>query len=380
MMVRSAAFRAVGLSSILILSTLSLAACAGGSNARSDAEVQDGEQNADGAYSSSDASFDGPALDAFSAPGGSPKITFFGWGKDGDLHIGYADGKWARLDANAQDGALSAVTKNPHAVVALSPNTQLALVASTPPTIIRLHDHQILLRLNKVDALRTGGFFPSGDGFFAGDESGTLHVWNNSEESLNQVTTRDLKQVIQRNAPAFSAQIAPLSGDVSMTRTDDLLMAIPDGTLLRWNFKSPETIDSLVRLPAAGQSLAASRDYLAATTNEGALRVVDRARSAFVPWSLEEKGDAVAANESLAESFVVVETGADQLALSMRAFEDGAFRWRVPAPAGELCGLAISQDARTIALCVDGGVIFVNAQNGAATAAARRADDSVQWR
>lgn len=353
---------------------LALSSCAPAKSAQNDAA-----QTPEGAASSGEGlvHFDGPALPEFRPDAGAPEISYFAWGADGRLYLGYTDGKWGALEPRGERGQIELATKAADPVVALSPNAELALVESSPPTLIRLRDHQVLLRLNKLSSLHKAGFFPSASGFFVGDQAGTLHVWKKSEDSLKNLKTRDLKDVIARQTPAFSAQIAPLTGQIAMSSVDDLFMATDDGTVLRWNYKEPSVIDSVVRLPGAGRSLDASQDYLVATSEDGALRVVSRAEAAFLPWSLDERAEVAAASS---EGLVVLGEVDGGAVLAMRSYQEGAYSWRVPAPGGKSCGLALSPDAQTIALCLDAGVIFVDSKTGEALAAARRSAERFEWR
>jgi hypothetical protein len=328
-----------------------------------------------------DAEASGPtALPDFAPAAGSASIASMAWGADGSLRLGYSDGKWARVDPRTTEAAVDAVISEHHPVVSISPGAKLAFVDSTPPTIIRLRDHQVVLRLNAVEKMRVGGFFADGDGLFVGDKNGTLHVWKKSEDMLDRASTRDLKRLITRQAPDFSAGLSPLSGEVLITPADSLVMATNTGKVLMWKPHVPERVDAVVKLPAAGRSFGLSKRYLAATTVDGALRVVSLYNSVFVPWSMKARGDLVAASTELDGSFVYAGEVDGQSVLGLRAFEDGSFQWKAELPPGEVCGLALSSDASQLAVCVDSGVVLVETSTGKPTGAFRLVGDAIEWK
>lgn len=323
-------------------------------------------------------------LPSFRPDTAAADISAMSWGHDGRLRLGYADGKWVAIDPKRREANLHNVSDDQHAVVALSAKSELALIDSKPPVIIRLRDHQTVLRLNKIKELNVGGFFHSGKGFFVGEQSGELHIWKKSEATLDRASTKDLKHVVARQASDLSVGLPPMSGKLLVTSQDSLIMGTADGNVLSWALSAPDTVDTMVRLPGPSRSFGFSQRYIVATTVDGALRVVDRSKSVFLPWSRDARGDVVAASTDLDARFAVVakadpDKGDSLMMVGMRDFESGDYLWKKTFEPAEICGLELSQNSRQLALCVESGILLFEATNGQLIGAFRRNADSLEW-
>ena len=335
-----------------------------------------GEAGDSGAESRANA---GATLPGFLPEATSAKVSAMSWGQRGQLRLGFEDGQWVDLDAKTRAATLHRASDEAGPLVALSPSAELAFIASTPPTVIRLRDNQVLFRLSKVKDLKVGGFFPSGAGFYAAEKSGALHVWKKSEKKLDKASTRDLKRVAMRQTADFSVGLPPASGQVVVTPDDSLVMGAADGDILRWKLATPDQVDGAGRLPGAGKSLGLSQSYLVATTRDGDLRVIDRARPVHLPWSKKARGEFVAASPKLAESFAVLEKSGGQWVVGLRDFESGEYRWRTRLDSAKICGFELSADARQLAICADSGILLLDTSTGALVNAFRRNGESLEW-
>ncbi|AWV91273.1 hypothetical protein [Bradymonas sediminis] len=321
----------------------------------------------------------GATLPTFLPEATSARVSAMTWGRGGHLRLGFADGQWVDLDAKTREATLHRASEELGPLVALSPSAEFAFIASTPPTVIRLRDNQVLFRLSKVKDLKVGGFFTSGAGFYAAEKSGALHVWKKSEKKLDKASTRDLKRVAMRQTADFSVGLPPASGQVVVTPDDSLVMGVTDGDILRWNLATPDQVDGVGRLPGAGKSLGLSQSYLVATTRDGQLRVIERARPVQLPWSKESRGEFVAASPKLAESFAVLEKSDGQWVVAMRDFKSGDYRWTTRLDSAKICGFEFSADARQLAICADSGILVLDTSTGALVNAFRRNGESLEW-
>lgn len=322
------------------------------------------------------------ALPIFRPDPASADITAMGWGPGQGLQLGYADGKWVQLDWQRHDATLHPGVDGKGSVVSISQNGELIFVGSTPPEIIRLRDRQVVFRLNKVKQMSAGGFFPSGAGFFAAEETGELHVWTRSEKALDEASIRDLKQVAMRQPPDFSVGLPSTVGQWLVTRDDSLIMGVSDGDILSWKLSAPDQVDTVGHLPSPGKSLGVTDDFLVAATLDGALWVSERSRPVYAPWSKGERAEAVAASTKLPGSFAVVEKRADQngeLRVGLRDFLSGEYLWQVHLEPAEICGFELSSDARQLALCVDSALLVFDTTRGALSGAFRRNGDTLEW-
>jgi hypothetical protein len=315
-------------------------------------------------------------LPAFSPAANTAPVESLGWGQDGSLRLGFADGTWARIDLKTRETTLEEATSAEASVRALSPEAKLAFVASDPPIVVRLKDHQAVMRLTNIDTLETAGFFSDGKGLFAVESTGKLHVWGQSEQELDEVSLKDLKRFMARQSPDFTANLSPLRGEVLVTDSNTLIMATETGKVLRWKPDKPGEIDAVVKLPTAARSFGFDGRFVAATAADGSLRAISLFERSFLPWSFQATGELVAASTKIKDKFFVADRGT----LGVRAFEDGAFEWKAKLPAGELCGLTLSPDAHTLAVCIDSGVVLVEPATGKTVAAFRRAGDGIEWR
>lgn len=315
-------------------------------------------------------------LPDFAPTAASPSVESLGWGEDGSLRLGFADGKLAQINLTSQDASVSQVTGEQARVVSVSPGAKLALAATNPPVVVRLRDRQTVLRLSTVSDFATGGFLSGGEGLFVVEPSGKLHVWRQGETDLDTVATKDLKKFMARQSPDFTANLSSLSAEVVVTDTNAMILATASGKVLHWRPSQPNQIDTVVQLPAAAHSFGFDGRYIAATAEDGSLRAISLFENRFLPWSMKETGEFAAASPELQDKFVVASDGT----LTMRKFADGANEWQATLPEGELCGLSFSPQADALAVCIDSGVVLLDAATGKPRAALRRAGDAIEWR
>jgi hypothetical protein len=356
-----------------------LVAIAAGCSTSNSAEVDSNQTEQTGEEASADtkAEKSGPSqLPDFAPQDDTAPIKSLGWGEDGSLRLGFADGKWARVELASRETSLAPAISAEASVLALSPHAKLAFVASDPPVVVRLRDHQAVMRLTNVDALETAGFFTSGKGLFVVEPSGKLHVWGQSEQKLDEVSLKDLKRFMARQSPDFTANLSSLRGQVLVTDANNLIMGTDTGKVLRWKPDNPGEVDVIVKLPTAARSFGFDGRFVAATAADGSLRAISLFERTFLPWSKDATGELAAASAKRQDKFAV----ADQGTLGMRAFKDGAYDWQAELPTGDLCGLTFSPDADTLVVCVDSGVVLVEPETGKSVAAFRRSGDVIEWR
>lgn len=359
----------------MVGAAVALAGCsqAAGSKVEDDAAAQV-EQAREGSGESQ--SSEERRLPDFAPEQDQAAISSLTWSDDGALMLGYADGNWASVDLDNQEGLVEPVLADEVAVEALSPKAKLALVIAEHPVVVRLRDQQAVLRLRDIEQPQAAGFFGDGRGLYVVESRGSLHVWDREEAELDGVSSSDLKQFMARQTPEFSAQLSPLSGPALLTPNNALFLSTEEGKVLRWDPAAPEAVDAVVQLPGPARSMGYGRSHLAVTTAEDELRVVDLHESTFAPWSMnEERGELVAASPKLRGAFA----SADEANLGLREFEDGSFRWKDELPEGDLCGLSVAPDAAKLVVCVDSALLVVDAESGEFITALRRRDDAIEW-
>ncbi|MFP4599317.1 MAG: WD40 repeat domain-containing protein [Persicimonas sp.] len=359
---------------VLIVATLLAAGCSSSESSR--AARDDGDKASAEAEQARQADEEQPEIEAFAPQADEAKLASFAWAEDGELHVGYADGTWARIDPKARQGSVERVLADRAAVRALSPSAKLALVVDDHPVVVRLRDGQAVLRMRDIAQVESLGFFPGGGGIYVAASNGDLHIWNSSESDLDEVSTKNLKDFMGRQSSEFTAKLSPLRGTAQLDEGNRLFVGTHGGKVLRWDPREPARVDALVQLPAEPHTFGYARSHLVATTASGDLRVVDLADDTFVAWSIKEQGDWVAASPKLRVGFAVT----DASTIGLRAFQDGTHRWKAELPDGQVCGLALSPDASQLAVCLDSAILLLDPKTGEELAALRRDGETIEWR
>lgn len=265
--------------------------------------------------------------------------------------------------ANREDGAVAVWTgedvveksalKDGQRVVAWSPSGDVAIVTGEPPVVVRADDKREVLRLVKAKRIETAGFFLDGSGLFVAEPGGQLHVWNESEDTLRDVQPQDLEAFIERQAPAFSAEFAPLAGRATVTSSNQLLLGTESGKLYWWDPSSPESLTTVVGLSDQIFDTAYAGGRVFATTVDGQFRAAERSDRVFLAWSETQKGEWVAASSGKPTRVLV----ADESRIRMLDARDGREIWSRQLGGALLCGLEMSQDGSRAALCAGGSVV-----------------------
>jgi hypothetical protein len=317
---------------------------------------------------------DEEALEGFASDAG--RVTSLDWGDDGSLRVGFADGRWARVVLGEREATLAEIAPSDVAIVGVSPAAKVAFAALEPMVLVRLRDGHEVMRLHGVGDVASAGFLAKGEGVFAVEPDGQLHVWSETEAQLDDVGAANLKELMAQQTPLITANLSPLSGATLVSSSNDLYLGAASGNVLRWNPTNPEAVDALVRLPSPARTFSMGRRHLVVVTTKGELRLVELVGTNFTDWSLEANAEFAAATPERYDAFAAVADGE----LVFRKFNDGEYLWRTALPEGSVCGLGFSPDASKLVVCVDGGLIVVDPDTGQATAAFRRTGDEIEWR
>ena len=340
---------------IAICATLALSACKttapdDTSDESTEATARDSEKT-DEQTETSEAPYAAPSLDGAPA---AVRLSF----SSGRLLVTHSDGSFAAWTAD--DGVTeTASLRGTQVPVAWSPGGSLAMLDSDPPVIVRLSDGKEVLRFVNVEQIETADFFPDGSGLFVAEPGGALHVWNESEETLTSVPTDNLESFMERQSPSFSANFSSLSGEATVTSSNELLLGTKSGKLYWWDPDNPKEVNTLVKLPAAIRDTAYAGGKVYATTTGGDFRGADKSSGVFLEWSNGMKADRVAASSGQPTRLLL----ADNSTLRMVDARDGSAIWTRTLEGTEVCGLALSDDGQTGAVCIDGGVVVFAASD-----------------
>lgn len=281
---------------------------------------------------------------------------------DDEFRIAHSDGTlstWQIVDEAAS--ATTSPVRDDSTVLAWSPAGVLAVASGNPPVVIRLDDNREVLRFIEVDEIETAGFFRDGSGLFIGEANGKLHVWNESEQTLESVPTQDIESFMARQSPSFTANFNSLSGRATATGSNKLLLGTQSGKLYLWDPDDPTNVQTLVKLGGPIRDTAYSGGRVYATTHDGEFRAADASNRVFLDWTTGARGDYVAAAASAPGRVMV----ADGDSVRMLEIDEGQTVWsRSIDGDASICGLALSDDGEVGAACIDGAIIIFDTRDG----------------
>lgn len=274
------------------------------------------------------------------------------------LLVTHSDGSF--VDWTADEGVTkTASLRSQQVPLAWSPGGSLAMLESDPPVIVRLSDGKEVLRFVEVGQIETADFFPDGSGLFVAEPDGALHVWNESEETLTSVPIDNLESFMERQSPSFSANFSSLSGEATVTSSNELLLGTRGGKLYWWDPNNPKEVETLVKLPGAIRDTAYAAGKVYATTVDGDFRGATKSSGVFLEWSNGVGADWVAASSGQPTRLLL----ADDSTVRMVDARDGSTIWTRQVDGDKVCGLALSGDGETGAVCIDGGVVVFAASD-----------------
>src|SRR5690554_5345233 len=143
----------------LVGAGLLLASCAT-APATGGADGEDGSQSGLERSATQDSAVRAPgeALPIFRPDPASAEITAMRWGPDEALQLGYADGKWAAIDARRRDAALYPGVDGKAPVVSISQNGELILFARRPRRLFACAIRKLVFGSIRLSRCRRAGF------------------------------------------------------------------------------------------------------------------------------------------------------------------------------------------------------------------------------
>ncbi|MEL6180856.1 MAG: WD40 repeat domain-containing protein [Myxococcota bacterium] len=306
-------------------------------------------------------------------PGSHPEqspITAAVWTREGRLAIGYADGVVLRLEP---DGRRAEQLSFSAPIQQFSPDGQLGLVATKPPTLLHLTDGDVLVNLVHMGSVEGSAFTVDGGLWFVADNTNTIHVWTR-KRLMAPRTGEDIRDVLQREQPDYSAAFASVQSPLVGAGKAQLMFGDNTGTIHRWDTTVQELLP-MVRLPGAIQSIATHADLMAVTSDAGQMRLLVQSRNVIVPWSYEATGAWVALIDDVEPAVAVVDSGV----LALRDSSTGKLRWSRSIPKGTACGVYARQIGRPMALCSGAVVALLDPTDGTLQSTVQNRGGSLLW-
>ncbi len=356
---------------LAIVVSFGVAACSGsGSQAKSDDTVtESGGASADGAPTKTRDARGATLRFDDASPRAVSLLDFRG----PRLAVGFSDGNIALVDPGTSD-VKSARVAEVFAVDAVAPHGDLALLAKNPPVIVNF-DGDLILQMNTVSDYESASFSSGGLPLFVADKKGKVRIWGQSHSFEEDQHKEKLENYLNRQAPDFHVELSPIRGPIHVMDDGRLVVVDIEGIVRVWDQTSPSTSKRIMKLDGAVRSLDSGDGYIYATSVTGALKV-GKADGGYLPWSADARGGYVAASRLAAGTFFVV----DSNQLKQLTTETGETVWRADLPDGHACGIDVSDDAKTLAVCVGNYVALFDASDGTPRSYLYRDGENVVWK
>lgn len=290
----------------------------------------------------------------------------------GKLAIGFSDGAIAFVDGSGQVSH-SKVAKV-HAVAAVAPNGELALLSAKPPVVVNTKG-DLILQMNTVPSFESAAFGNDGVTLYVADKAGKVRIWGQAHSFEEDQHKEKLENYLNRQAPDFHVEFGSISGPIHMTESNKLVVVEKEGKVQLWDPTRPSGSKRLMLVGGGARSIASADGYVFVTSMTGALKV-GKEEGGYLPWSKDARAGFVATNNMAAGSFFTLDTGK----LESRNTQSGEVNWSASLPDGFACGLALSPDGNTLAACIGNFVATFDTKTGAPIAHGYRAEADFTWK
>ncbi len=289
------------------------------------------------------------------------------------LGIGFSDGAMALVDTSSGEVSHWKVAKA-HAVAAVSPAGDFALLASSPPVIVNVKG-ELILQMNTVPSFESAVFGNDGISLFVADKKGKVRIWGQAHSFEEDQHKEKLENYLNRQAPDFHVEFPPIRGPIHITEGNKLIVVDQEGSVRIWDPTRPSAVKRIMKVGGGARSIASADGHIFVTSVTGALKVGVEDGSGYLPWSKDARGGFVAASSMTAGTFFSLDAGT----LESRNIQSGEVVWAAVVPPGRACGLTLSRDGNTLAACIGDFVATFDATSGAPMAYGYRAAGDFQW-
>jgi WD40 repeat protein len=291
-------------------------------------------------------------------------VTALSWTQDNRLAIGFRDGSAAL--GTLPHGGLEELRVSPStAVVQLSPKADLALIATTPITMMRRKNGQRefedVFALQNVQLYESSAFSMDSTKLYVSGAKGKLRIWGQPELFYARGSEEKLDEYLNRRAPDFFVEFPSLRGPIAVDTKGSVLIGSAQGVVSYWNPLKPRRVVRIMKLKSPLTSLSESDGFVVATAKDERLRVGRIDPPGYLPWSREESALLAAAHPWYPDHFVSLHRDR----ISARQLSDGNEVWSQPLQrGGQPCGLTISGSGDFVALCLDNIVAVARTSDG----------------
>lgn len=305
---------------------------------------------------------------------GTVRPTAVRWTDQGALLIGYQDGLIVRHDPDSAKTQARRMfsedaKKRPLAPVsAFSNDGHLAALGDAPMHLVELERNEIIIQLHKIKSVAATAFASDASRWYVSEPDGTVHVWTRAR-LLAPSKGEDIRSVIQRAAPDFSAQMPDLKPPLYAVGPAGLYFNDGSNTINYWDLSTQE-LHGLFSFRAPIRAMATSDRYLAATDTAGSLRVLDRKSGRLVQFQGSNAKAALTGEltgftrDAKQRLFVVRDDALTAFDINPTSLEAAQVWTRPLPPGGALCGLAVHTADTPLALCVNDTIALLRPDHG----------------
>ena len=305
-------------------------------------------------------------------------ITFMSWSDTGELMLGYGDGRLAMVNVNDKQGKVEILSQDKAPVVAISPNTELAVLDTSPPRLIKRDGHSDILTFSYLDHLEGISFSPDSKSMFLASHEGPMRAWKDlgkmTDDLEGEVRLQDYVAKLQGD---FRVDFGPMAESLATADGPQLAYTEPNGQIVWWDMNKPTEALYVLRLEPPIRSMALVGQHLVATNEKGDMRVSIVQQRNMRRWSMTQHAYLVAADAKSPDSFIALH--ADHIA--RHNIETGDVIWKqdMSTDGADLCGLSAKSDQNIVAVCDNQQVALYNFEDGSAIGQFQRQGDAIAW-
>jgi len=300
-------------------------------------------------------------------------VSSFRFARPDLVQIGFTNGVLVDLDLATNKPRIRKIQGPPAPIIKISMTGRWVVVNSHPPRLIDVDKGEVLMELTRVDSISATTFAADDSRWYVSSQDGKLRVWNRNK-LVATVAGDDVRSVLERQQADLTAALGALHEPLIAAGPSTLFFGDETGDLMMWDVAGQD-IDTLMSLESPLRSMAYNGILLAATTQDGRLRVLDYTAGRLLAWTTYGHGTLVALSSTGPERVAVEHEGV----ITLHDARSGDALWAVELPKGEPCGLGLAAGDGPVAVCVAGQVGILEGKTGALRSVARQVGTKLIW-
>lgn len=305
-------------------------------------------------------------------------VTFLTWGPDGELLLGFGDGRLATVDVDGKKADIEVLSKDGASIEAISPDTKLAVLGTSPPRLIKREGQADVLTFSYLENLEGVSFSPDSQSMFLASHEGPMRAWKDLGKMTSDLEGEvRLQDYVARLQGDLRVNFGPMGESLASADGPNLAYTEPSGQIVWWDMNKPTEALYVLRLEPPIRSMSLIGEHLVATNERGDMRVSIVQQRNMRRWSMSQKAYLVAGDPADSESFVALYK--DHIA--RHNIETGEVIWRqtLETDGADLCGMSVKSDKDIVAVCDKQKVALFNHKDGSSIGSFHREGDQILW-